>query len=168
MAGSSSFRQNPTRVDLPAAARKRVAPLLQARLADVLSLALAFKQAHWAVRGPSFAALHELFDELAGKFLEQADDLAERLTALGVQPRGTVHAAALETTLDPYSVELTHQAGHLEALASQTTTLGKAVRGDIDRAARMGDAGSADLFTQMSREADKALWMLEAHIRSES
>jgi starvation-inducible DNA-binding protein len=34
----------------------------------------------------------------------------------------------------------------------------------IDVAARAGDADSSDLFTGISRDADKYLWMLEAHL----
>jgi starvation-inducible DNA-binding protein len=38
------------------------------------------------------------------------------------------------------------------------------VRAGIDAAATLGDADTADLFTGISREADKYLWFLEAHL----
>ena len=40
------------------------------------------------------------------------------------------------------------------------------VRAAIETAARLGDADSADLFTGISREADKYLWFLEAHLHA--
>jgi starvation-inducible DNA-binding protein len=40
------------------------------------------------------------------------------------------------------------------------------VRAAIETADRLGDADSADLFTGISRETDKYLWFLEAHLHA--
>ena len=37
----------------------------------------------------------------------------------------------------------------------------------IDRSNELGDADSADLFTEVSRGLDKSLWFLEAHLQAE-
>jgi len=34
----------------------------------------------------------------------------------------------------------------------------------IDEAAGQGDADTADVFTEISRAADKPLWLVEAHL----
>jgi len=44
---------------------------------------------------------------------------------------------------------------------------GKAARDSIDLAAGFGDAGTADLFTEVSRAIDKQLWFVEAHLQAE-
>jgi starvation-inducible DNA-binding protein len=49
-------------------------------------------------------------------------------------------------------------------VADRLAAFGKAVRADIDRAAALADAGSADLLTEVSREIDKQLWLVEAHL----
>ena len=41
---------------------------------------------------------------------------------------------------------------------------GTKVRAAIDDSAKFGDAGTSDLFTGISRETDKNLWFLEAHM----
>jgi starvation-inducible DNA-binding protein len=41
--------------------------------------------------------------------------------------------------------------------------LAAAVRLSIDEAAELEDAGTADLFTEISRGIDKWLWFVEAH-----
>ena len=41
---------------------------------------------------------------------------------------------------------------------------GAKARKAIDEATRLGDADTADLFTGISRENDKYLWFLEAHL----
>jgi len=40
------------------------------------------------------------------------------------------------------------------------------IRVAIDTAGKAGDADTADLFTEVSRDVDKLLWMVEAHTRS--
>jgi starvation-inducible DNA-binding protein len=41
---------------------------------------------------------------------------------------------------------------------------GSKIRAAIDTTAGWGDATTSDLFTQISREVDKDLWLLEAHL----
>ena len=52
----------PTRNDLPELTRAQVVLLLNQRLADAIDLQTQCKQAHWNVKGPTFIALHKLFD----------------------------------------------------------------------------------------------------------
>ena len=89
-----------TKNDLPAVVRTRMVELLNARLADAIDLGTQAKQAHWNVKGPSFIALHELFDQLAEHIEDHVDTLAERITALGGTAYGTI-AAVSRTTSAP-------------------------------------------------------------------
>ena len=54
-----------TKNSLSKATRTKVNELLNQSLADLSDLYSQTKQAHWNVRGPSFIALHKLFDDLA-------------------------------------------------------------------------------------------------------
>ena len=62
-----------TKNDLSEATRVKVVELLNARLADCIDLQTQIKHAHWNVKGPSFIALHELFDGVAGQVADYAD-----------------------------------------------------------------------------------------------
>jgi starvation-inducible DNA-binding protein len=155
-----------TRNDLPASTRARVAALLNARLADTIDLQLQAKQAHWNVKGPNFIALHELFDKVADAADEAADLLAERIVALGGQAEGTVQAVNGLTTLRPYSLTASTGAAHTQLLADAIAVVARASREAIDDADRAGDKGTSDLFTELSRELDKLLWLVEAHLQS--
>ena len=70
-----------TRNDLSAKVRGRMADLLNLRLAGAIDLYLQTKQAHWNVKGPTFIALHELFDKLGEELEDYIDDIAERVVA---------------------------------------------------------------------------------------
>jgi starvation-inducible DNA-binding protein len=156
-----------TRIDLSAKTRTRVSALLNARLADAIDLQLQAKQAHWNVKGPSFIALHELFDTLADELDGHVDEMAERITALGGIAEGTLQAVASRTRLDAYPLEIADGRAHLDALAAAYTRAAKAVRKAIDEAAKAGDADTSDLFTGVSRGLDKGLWLLEAHLQAD-
>jgi starvation-inducible DNA-binding protein len=48
------------------------------------------------------------------------------------------------------------------------SVFGKAVRSAIDDTGKLGDADTADLFTGISRDLDKYLWFLEAHLQDKA
>ncbi len=156
-----------TRIDLAPGTREQMATLLNAVLADAIDLKLQAKQAHWNVKGPAFIALHELFDAIAGRVEAQVDELAERVTALGGVAEGTLQAVSNRTRLDAYPVSLAGS-DHVARLADAVAIYGKGARAAIDEATDIGDADTADLFTGISRAADKDLWFLEAHLEGKS
>ena len=157
-----------TRIDLPEENRRQLVALINARLADAVDLKLAAKHAHWNVKGPHFLSLHELFDRLAGALEAPVDDMAERITALGGTAHGTIGLVARGTSLAPYPAEIVAGADHVEALANAVAGFGRSVREAIGRADKLGDEGTADLFTALSQEVDKQLWLLEAHQQANS
>jgi starvation-inducible DNA-binding protein len=73
---------------LPEAIRVEVISLLNQRLAACIDLQLQCKQAHWNVKGPTFIALHELFDKIDEDVENYSDLLAERVVQLGGTPAG--------------------------------------------------------------------------------
>lgn len=156
-----------TRIDLPESKRESLAKLLNDRLADLIDLGLQIKQAHWNVKGPNFIALHKLFDEFSDDIAEHVDTTAERITALGGIAEGTLQAVSKRTSLAAYSLTLSEGRGHVDALATAIAAVGKAARQAIDESAALGDADTADLFTGLSRDLDKQLWFLEAHLQAE-
>ena len=153
-----------TRNDLPDNARKAMIALLNARLADALDLRLAFKQAHWNVKGPNFIALHEMFDAMHARMAGFVDEIAERAVSLGGHVDGTAQAVAKNSKLAPYPAEAVAQREHVEALADRVATFGRLAREAIDAADEAGDKDTADLFTGVSKQMDMDLWFLEAHL----
>jgi starvation-inducible DNA-binding protein len=156
-----------TKHDLPETVRQQVIVILNDRLADAIHLGLQVKQAHWNVKGPSFIALHKLFDAIYALVQAQVDEIAERVTALGGTAEGTLAAVTARSHLPAYPTELINGMDHVTALSQRLALYGKAVRGDIDRTANLSDTGTADLFTGISRDVDKQLWFLEAHLQGE-
>ncbi|MEO1652840.1 MAG: DNA starvation/stationary phase protection protein Dps [Bacteroidota bacterium] len=153
-----------SRIDLSSEIRQGVIATLNLSLADAIDLSTQSKQAHWNVRGNNFKALHELFDEIHEMSEEHIDLLAERITALGGIAEGTIATVAEKSRLPKYPSQLQNQEAHVKALADGLAQFGSHIRQGIKEADELGDAGTSDLFTEISRSTDKYLWMLEAHI----
>jgi starvation-inducible DNA-binding protein len=153
-----------TRIDLAEDIRVKVIEILNQTLAATLDLKTQTKQAHWNVKGMDFYQLHELFDEMATELEEYVDLVAERVTALGGVAMGTARIAAAESILPEYALDAVSGADHVTALADRFGTYAKHLREAIDSTDDLGDADTADLYTEISRNIDKRLWFLEAHL----
>jgi starvation-inducible DNA-binding protein len=153
-----------TRNDLAAHTRADVIVILNARLAESIDLMHQAKQAHWNVKGPSFIALHKLFDEVVDAAEEYMDLLAERVVQLGGAAEGTIQVATTRTGLKAYPLTLAEERDHVEALSSALAVYGTSVRQAIDQTDALGDRDTADICTEISRGVDKYLWLVEAHL----
>ena len=156
-----------TKNDLSEGTRAKAIELLNARLADCIDLQTQCKQAHWNVKGPTFIALHELFDKVNESVEDYVDDIAERAVQLGGVAEGTARMVAKRSSLAEYSASAVDGRSHVEALSSALAEFGKAARKAIDEADDLGDQDTCDLFTEVSRGIDKWLWFVEAHLQAE-
>lgn len=163
----SPVRSYPSSVDIPVGGRAKINVVLNQQLADASDLRSQAKQAHWSVKGPAFWQLHTLFDEVAAQAEGWVDDLAERVTALGGYARGTVRMAAASSTLAELPTDITDGTDYVEAVVERLPAFANSAREAIDWADKLGDAGTADLFTEVSRSADKHLCFLEAHLQGQ-
>lgn len=155
-----------SKIDISKDKREQLITLLNGMLADASDLKSQAKQAHWNVKGMSFIALHELFDAVATSVEAHIDLIAERVTTLGGTAMGTVRLAAQNSRLSEYPHEITDGASHVDALSTALADFGKTVRKGIDEATDLGDQDTADIFTEISREVDKQLWFVEAHVQA--
>lgn len=155
-----------TRNSLPDNARKAMIELLQTSLYDGVDLQTQVKQAHWNLKGPSFIALHELFDQVHGLVSGHVDSIAERLVTLGGVASGTARDAAARSRLDEYPHDIVEGQAHAAALADVLATFSTTCRKAVDTADEAGDPLTADLFTSIAREFDKQVWFVEAHLQA--
>lgn len=151
---------NPLPPDAAVAARD----LLTRALCASMDLYCSLKHAHWNTHGPAFFSLHEFFDQAASMSASWADLLAERLGQLGFAAPGTIADIHRCTPLSPHRAADCHdgQARASETQLSQFATLCRSIRAALTP---IGDDLSVDILTQIGREAEAALWKLEAYRR---
>ena len=155
-----------THIDIPEGTRTKIIQLLNISLAASHDVWSQVKQAHWNVKGKDFYQLHLLFDEVAAVLYEQIDEIAERITTLGGVANGTTRQAAANSFLPEYpNTEKMSEEDHINAVIERVALYGKHLREGIAKADELDEANTADLYTQLSRETDKKLWFVEAHLQ---
>jgi starvation-inducible DNA-binding protein len=162
---NSPGRKFKTGVDLPAEVRSAMTILLNEQLATNFDLQSQVKQAHWNVKGIHFYPMHLLFDQLADHLAELTDEIAERVTAIGGFATGTVRMAAENSTLPEMPTDINDGIDYVKALVDRYSIHASNLRAGIDAADAAGDADTADLLTEASRQVDKDLWFLQAHLQ---
>ena len=94
-------------------------------------------------------------------------NIREQSIALGGRADGTARVAAKQSAVAEFPFDITTGVAHVAAVADRLGAFGASVRAAIDSAAQFGDADTADIFTEISREMDKQLWFIEAHLQAD-
>jgi starvation-inducible DNA-binding protein len=134
---------------------------LQATVVEMIELALQGKQAHWNVVGPHFRSVHLELDEIVETARWAADEVAERMAAIGVAPDGrsaTVSEARALEPLDAGTIPTEHAIEHVGGLLEEVS------RRLHERIARMGDEDpiSEGILISVGERIEKHAWMLRA------
>jgi starvation-inducible DNA-binding protein len=156
-----------TRKALPLAGLKKdrrdgIVGGLNASLGSLVDLALSSKQAHWNVRGPNFQGLHAMFDEIAADVREYADDVAERVRALGGISRGTLDDVKAATSLPKFPATSTDWQELVKAMHLRLVTVSEDIRSRAD--GMDDDMVTQDLYIEVMAGLDKWAWMVESHL----
>lgn len=136
---------------------------LNSQLASWSVLGVKLRNFHWFVKGPHFFVLHEKFEELYNTAAGYADELAERLLAVGGKPAGTMTeylslSLIQEAAGEPGAEQM------VEVVASDLKTISDSLKNGIETAGDQGDDVTADLFTSMKADVEKQIWMLSAFL----
>ena len=142
-----------------------VAELLQKQLSRYNDLHLTLKHIHWNVVGPNFIGVHEMLDPQVKLVRGYADEVAERIAALGKSPKGTPGAIISDRTWDDYSVDRDNVQAHLAALDLVYTGVIEDTRKGIDRLEEL-DLVSQDMLIEHAGELEKFQWFVRAHLES--
>lgn len=141
------------------------APGLADALADVLAdtYRLTFKTHayHWNVEGPLFFSLHQLTEGQYEDMFAAADELAERIRALGQLAPSKLSEIMTNSVISDLDGSCT--AGEMCAdLATDHERVAHRLHALIELAGKHDDPVTEDLATARSAFHEKAAWMLKA------
>ncbi|GAA1047699.1 DNA starvation/stationary phase protection protein [Rothia amarae] len=143
----------------------QVGELLQMRLHALNDLQLTLKHAHWNVVGPSFIGVHEMLDPQIELVRGFADEVAERMAALGVSPVGTPGDLVAKRSWEDYSVGRADTTVHLEAINKVYDGVIEDHRAAIAKAGEL-DPVTEDLLIGQTAELEKFQWFVRAHLEN--
>ena len=139
--------------------RETVANALSHLLADSYTLYLKTHNYHWNVSGPLFRTLHLMFEEQYQELAVAADDIAERIRALGHHAPGT-YRAFLDLTSIPEENTLPGPKEMVGNLVRGHEAVIRTARDTFAKADAANDQATADLAAQRIRAGEKTAWML--------
>ena len=143
----------------------RVAELLQKQLSTYNDLHLTLKHIHWNVVGPNFIGVHEMIDPQVEAVREYADEVAERIAALGASPQGTPGAIIKDRTWDDYSVGRDCVQAHLAALDIVYNGVIEDIRNAIEETEEL-DKVTQDILIDQAAQLEKFQWFVRAHLEN--
>jgi starvation-inducible DNA-binding protein len=146
---------------LDAASRKKVADDLGQILGDTYLLLVKTHVYHWNVVGPLFLPLHELTEQHYQNLFQAADEIAERIRALGHLTPLSFTAMANSAELDEASKAATAEA-MVNQLVHDHEEIVRSMRDIAKNAEGMGDLVTHDMIVGRMTFHEKAVWMLRA------
>ena len=146
---------------IPAEQREEISHRLAQLLADTYTLYLKTQGYHWNVTGPMFRSLHLMFEEEYIDLREAADEIAERVRALGHKAPGSFAefstlGSVTEEADDPDALEMVRR------LVDGHETVIRTARQVVAAADAAGDVATSDLGTQRIHIHEKTAWMLRS------
>ncbi|MBX3117712.1 MAG: DNA starvation/stationary phase protection protein [Fimbriimonadaceae bacterium] len=136
---------------------------LQASLVDLIAIASQAKQAHWNVTGQNFRELHQQFDELVDVARDVADEIAERMAAIGVSPDGRAVTVVNNSTLMAMPNGFLRDRQAVEVLCGSLDKTCRTLRSRIETVGGL-DLVSQDVLISGLRGLEKQFWMLRTRL----
>src|SRR6185437_9703031 len=143
----------------------RLTELLQKQLSTYNDLHLTLTHIHWNVVGPNFIGVHEMIDPQVEAVRTFADDVAERIAALGSSPQGTPGAIIKDRSWDDYSVGRDTVQAHLAALDLVYNGVIEDIRQAIHRVGDL-DSVTENILEEHAAELEKFQWFVRAHLEN--
>ena len=137
---------------------------LQQALTELQQLQLQTKQAHWNVSGTLFYPMHELLQEHYDGVSKYADEVAERLLAIGVSADGRANTIVRTSRIPEYAGGFTDDAQVIGWFARYykvtSDELGQGIKATED-----ADPTTSNLLQEVQHAIDKYQWQMRAMIQ---
>ncbi|MFN5351565.1 MAG: Dps family protein [Alphaproteobacteria bacterium] len=141
---------------------KELISVINNAVATAYATALIVKTHHWNVKGQNFFVLHKFYDEIYASLIEQADDNAERLRALGEVVKDTPSLVA-DTLKNTKTGDFSDTAS-AKFIKQQYSAYKKLIATLLEKSLKLEDNVTADKATGQLEAIEKNLWMLDAFL----
>lgn len=145
--------------------KSKVIEALRQVVADTYAVLGQTHICHWNVRGFSFFALHDAFEQQYTELFTAVDEIAERVRALGsLAPGGLGNLSKIagmkEIKEDATASEMVRH------LSANNRALVKNLEKARDLAGNSGDSETEDLMISRIQVHEKTIWMLDSFLEA--
>ncbi|MET9622117.1 MULTISPECIES: DNA starvation/stationary phase protection protein [unclassified Streptomyces] len=140
---------------------KTVGDALQGALVDLVDLSLVAKQVHWNVVGPRFRSVHLQLDEVVATARQHSDVVAERASAVGVNPDGRAASVASGSAIADTPAGWIKDVDAVKILVDALVAVIARMRERIE-ATDAPDPVTQDILIGLTADLEKHAWMFQA------
>ncbi|MFF5971619.1 Dps family protein [Streptomyces sp. NPDC012769] len=140
---------------------KTVGNALQGALVDLVDLALVAKQVHWNVVGPRFRSVHLQLDDVVATARTHSDTVAERASAIGVNPDGRAATVASGSAIGSVPEGWIKDTDAVRILVDALAAVVTRMRERID-VTEEPDPVTQDILIGLTADLEKHAWMFQA------
>lgn len=155
----------PINIGISETDRKHLVSGLERLLADTYMMFLKTQYFHWNVTGPRFQPLHDVFEGQYRELQEAADEIAERIRALGFPAPGTFRDFNRLTSIKE-EVEVPEADAMIKFLVEGHETVIRTAREMVSVCDQADDIATEDLITRRLETHEKTAWMLRSFLQS--
>ena len=155
-------------IGLPREAAERVVRALDPHVASLFVLFHQYQKHHWLVEGPQYRDLHLFLQGAYEQAHQQADRVAERITALGGIPTSSPVEQAKIAYVEHEAEGSFRIRGALELDLRHEGRIAEQLRESVRLAQQQGDFGSEHLLKQVLLETEDRAHHLEHYLGDDS
>jgi starvation-inducible DNA-binding protein len=159
---AGSVDENPLRLDRGKA--EQVIDALQTDLADAYVLYHQLHKHHWHVEGAEHLSLHEFLQEAYEDIEDAADELAERIQALGGVPHAGLPALEENSTVDAEGEHVFDIRTSLENDLAIYGDVLESYREHIALAENLGDYATAEMLRQQLQDLEEHTHVIDHYL----
>ncbi|MEU2181299.1 Dps family protein [Streptomyces thermolilacinus] len=140
---------------------KVVGEALQGALVDLVDLSLVAKQVHWNVIGPRFRSIHLQLDDVVTTARTHSDVMAERASAIGVNPDGRAATVASGSAIGEVPTGWIQDQDAVRIMVDALVAVIQRMRERV-AVTDEPDPVTQDLLIGLTGELEKHAWMFQA------
>jgi len=147
---------------------EQIVDALNTDLADVYVMYHQLRKHHWNVEGAEFRDLHIFLGEAAEELEEAADELAERVQALGGVPHASMGTLESTATVEPEDEDVYDIRTSLENDMAMYGDVIETARGHIELTEGLGDHASAQMLREQLIDLEDHAHHIEHYLEDDT
>jgi len=163
---AGTVEENALRLDREKA--EQIVDALNADLADAYVLYHQLHKHHWNVEGAEFLDIHVFLQEAYEDVEDAADELAERLQALGGVPHASMAALSGEATVEPEDEDVYDIRTSLENDLEMMGDIIESYRQHIELAEGLGDHATAQMLREQLETIEEHTHHVEHYLEDDT
>jgi len=158
--------ENPLRLEKEKA--EQIVDALNTDLADAYVLYHQLHKHHWNVEGAEHLGVHEFLEEAYEDVEDAADELAERVQALGGVPHGSMTALSEAATVEPEDEDVYDVRTSFENDIEMYGSIMESYREHIELAENLGDHATGEMLREHLVELEEHVHVMDHYLEDDT